>query len=471
MMNRFLLSVWLLFAAVAPSAAQFADQATFAGAGAGSANAQTITVANATSYANLRGVAVKYIPGATNTTAATLAVSGNSGVLSGGPISFRRPTSSGLAALAGGEIVTGQAVMIMYDGTYFVILSTPNTSLSVAASNLATSALEFGMPVNLQLNATVSANALTIAVKGNNGSDASATNPVLIPFRDVTIANGGPVVVSLQTALSFTIASGSTMGCVSGQMCRLWVVAINNAGTAALCAFNALSGRDVAPINEGGLQTSASGTSGGNSAQTYYCSTSAVSSKAVRIVGYVEVKEVTAGTWATGPTLVQLFGPGLKKPGDVVQTVSVTSASSTSVSSTAKVATSLAKSITPTSEANLVMVSAVGQLTDTTNSIASAGSATLWRGTGTTQIGNTNTVGSNGLSNAYSVPVSLLAIDLPTSTSAVQYGVYIALENGTATVGFLTGYATINVPASTGVMILNEIMASNDNSPPLSMVG
>ena len=40
--------------------------------------------------------------------------------------------------------------------------------------------LGFDMPLNLQLNASTNGTKLTIAVKGNNGSDPSTTNPVLI---------------------------------------------------------------------------------------------------------------------------------------------------------------------------------------------------------------------------------------------------------------------------------------------------
>ena len=72
----------------------------------GSGNAQTITVPNASSMNDLVGVLVKYIPAATNTTAATVTVNGFS------PCTYRKPTSAGLAALNGSpaEIVTGQSL-------------------------------------------------------------------------------------------------------------------------------------------------------------------------------------------------------------------------------------------------------------------------------------------------------------------------------------------------------------------------
>ena len=47
----------------------------------------------------------------------------------------------------------------------------------------------------------------------------------------------------------------------------------------------------------------------------------AVTAKAMRILGYMDWSSglTTAGTWAIVPTLVQLFGPGISKPGDIVQ--------------------------------------------------------------------------------------------------------------------------------------------------------
>jgi hypothetical protein len=55
----------------------------------------------------------------------------------------------------------------------------------------------FDTAINLQLNASVASNILTVAVKGNNGSDPSASNPVLVAFRDATVANGDPVWVAI----------------------------------------------------------------------------------------------------------------------------------------------------------------------------------------------------------------------------------------------------------------------------------
>ncbi len=332
MIKRIVLALSLLISCLKPAAAQFSDQATFAGTGAGSGNAQTIVVPNASSMSDLVGVLVKYIPSATNTSSATVTVNAFTAC------TFRKPTSAGLAALNGSpaEIVTGQSLVFMYDGSFCVIVSAVNdTPLAIGAANLANSSLQFGVPVNLQINASVDgSNNLIIAVKGNNASDPSPTNPILVPFRDFTVANGVPKIVPIQSALGFQINSGNTMGCVSGQICRLWVVVICSTGlectdsagsdVVGLCAFNANDGSgSVAAINEAALQTSQSGTSGGNSAQAYYCNISGVTTRAVRTLGYIDITEASAGIWATNPTTVQLFGPGIIPPASGPQIMQV----------------------------------------------------------------------------------------------------------------------------------------------------
>ena len=353
--------------------AQFSDQATWAGTAGGTANALTLAVSNWSR--NFPGVVIRFLPSADNTTAATVIINGV-----GSPIALQKETNAGIAALTGGELRTGQMALVSYDGSRAILINPQGQS--VQSSNLANSALAFGFATNLQIVASVNTNALTIAVKtGSSGSaspaDPTPTTPVLIPFRDNTIANGDPKVVQVTAALSFTIASGSTMGCVSTQMCRLWIVAICSSGidctnvagadVVGLCAFNALSGTSIAPINESALQTSAAGTTGGNSAQTYYCNIASVTSRAVRILGYVDIKETIAGTWATGPTYTQLFGPGTKRPGDLVQTQYASTGSNLAGTNTYTISNTppapanglssgLSPAITPTAEVNVLNV-------------------------------------------------------------------------------------------------------------------
>jgi hypothetical protein len=452
---------------ITPARGQFADQATLITAAGGSANAQTGTVAALSgTYAQLTGVLLKFVPAASNTGDTTLQINGF-----GTSPHIKKPNGAGLATLVGTEIVTAQPVLLMYDGTEFVLMGP--VTLPIAAANLGTSALSFSQPPNLQLNALVSANALTIAIKGSNGSDPSPSNPVPIIFRDATIANGDPVLVSLQAALSFTIASGSSLGCVNAKPCRQWIGAINNGGTVALCAYNALSGTNVIGINEGVLQTSQSGTSGGSSAQLLYCSTSAVTSKAFRILGYIEITEATAGLYATGPTFVQLFGPGIKKAGDPMS--GPISASGTGATITGGTPGPAVPSIniTPTSAANVVHVEAKGMVLSTGSS--NAPSVQVYRSnTGsaacTVAVGNLQTQ-----SPVLATVTDVGGTDAPYTNTQITYVVCTG-GSGSATQIYCPQTNGGNWVAPTCTIEVYEVMGlltepANDNGLKLKMVG
>lgn len=169
---------------------------------------------------------------------------------------------------------------------------------------------------NIGLAASVAANALTISLKGTDGNDPSASNLVTIPFRDAALTTGGTSVLTASAATAYTIASGSTMGFISGSAGRLWIVAFNNSGTLVLGAVNVLSGTDIMPLRNG-IMSSFGGS--GNAAQAVY-SSPAVASKAMTILGYMDwgAGLTTAGTWIA-PTYIQVANAGTPLPCDVVQ--------------------------------------------------------------------------------------------------------------------------------------------------------
>jgi hypothetical protein len=186
----------------------------------------------------------------------------------------------------------------------------------ISASTLTTTAPR--LLENVGLSVTMAANAVTIALKGADGNDPSASNLVGIGFRNATITNGQASKVQVSAALSTTISSGSTGGTVSGEASRIWIGAINNGGTVELAWFQSRSGTSIAPINEGGLiSTTAEGGAGGaDSAQTWY-STTARSNVPVTVLGYFDSTQATAGTWASSPANV-VVNPK-HRPNDVVQ--------------------------------------------------------------------------------------------------------------------------------------------------------
>lgn len=178
---------------------------------------------------------------------------------------------------------------------------------------------------NCSIAATVSGGALTVALKDAAGNDPSASSPCIVTFRSATSATGTVTVVYVTAATSVaTGASGSTFGASNSQAFRLWVTAWNNAGTVVLGVSRQSNSNNVFPINEGVVQssTACNGCTNATSAGVFY-TTAAQTSKAVRILGFVEWNAglATAGTFGIGPTAIMVSGPGTKKPGEEVNKI------------------------------------------------------------------------------------------------------------------------------------------------------
>lgn len=176
---------------------------------------------------------------------------------------------------------------------------------------------------NLTMVATVGSNALTIALKTKGGTDASSTNPIIFKFRNATVGTGDYATVALTAASSLVVSSGSTLGTASGTAHRLYVGICNDGGTLRPFVYNPLVSATLSLV---GLQddllyssTAEGGAGGADTAQVLY-SGSAFSTKAIRILGYIESTQATAGTWATTPSKIHLLKPWDKRTGDLVQT-------------------------------------------------------------------------------------------------------------------------------------------------------
>ena len=350
---------------------------------------------------------------------------------------------------------------------------------TLGSANVGNSQVGFNAPLNLQINATVSANALTVAIKTNAGADAGATTPIIVPFRDSTVANGDPLIRTITSALSFTVASTNTMGTTSAIPFRLWVTLFDNAGTVAVCLYNASTQSSTAitvyPLEEGLVANTANSTSGGNSAGTHYCNVANLANKAFRIIGRLDFEsgEATAGTWASAPMRIVLFGPGHKKPGDVVQKLASTFTASATATSATKVATTTALSITPTSAINPVRVHAEGHLQSPSSATTSVAHAQIGRNASTNLVGTTATsYQTNGSANTQAVAsvASMTAFDDPQASASQTYTVYIWSNTSTT-----TWLGTLDSVAQQSYIEVEEIMGAlepaNDNGLPLSMVG
>lgn len=175
--------------------------------------------------------------------------------------------------------------------------------------------------LNVGLAASVGSKALTLALKGEDGNDPSATNPVVIAFRDETLTTGTPNVRTQTAAQSLVIPSGATFGFAANETGRIYIWEIDNAGT---CEMAASRTTDIFPESNL-VSTTAIGT-GSDSATVMY-STTARTNVACRCIGYIEITTgAVPGEWDNAPSKVQIIWPGgvsskITRGGTIVNTI------------------------------------------------------------------------------------------------------------------------------------------------------
>lgn len=155
------------------------------------------------------------------------------------------------------------------------------------------SALEIS---NLTLATSVGSSALTIAVKTQAGSDASAGDPVKVGMRSSTLTSGVYNQRSITGALNLVVSSGSTLGQTSAKPARLFIYLIDNAGTLELAVSQTLYSENNL------ISTTAEGGSGGADSGSVVYSSTARSSVPFRLIGILDNTQTTAGTWASAGT-------------------------------------------------------------------------------------------------------------------------------------------------------------------------
>ena len=269
---------------------------------------------------------------------------------------------AGLLTLSGTINGRTNPVLYQYDEAY--IFSNGTAWYGYLAAEM-TSFLE-----NVGFTATVSSNALTITLTDALGNAPSTTNPVKMAFlRNSTLTTGKPEIATARAATTLVLPATGTLGFIANEHGRMYAWEINNAGTIVLGLSRTA---DLYP--EGSLiSTTAIGT-GSDSAAIMY-SMASLTDKAVRCIGYIEITSAaTPGNWSTGPDVIQIMGPGVKRTGDVVQTKYImdgTVATGTmevpyddTIPQIADGDEYMSLAITPTSAINYLEVSCVASLTD-----------------------------------------------------------------------------------------------------------
>jgi hypothetical protein len=350
---------------------------------------------------------------------------------------------------------TGDTAMAIYlgSGNWQILFYQPATGaalstagLNVGAAALGASALaSFQQPVNLQIYTSGAPGPLTVTIKGVNGADPSPTNPVLVGFRSQTLQpNSTNVFGALTGALNVTLSSTSSMGCTTGVACRLWVTLICQTETSATCNSSGGNGTSspillglsnqstpsqVYPLSEDVLQSTGLGASNGTSVGVIQTSVASLSGKAIRIIGFIEATWLSSTGWSA-PTKVQLFGPGVHKPGEVVQTVFAQTGTNASAGSTFA-ASNVAVGITPTSGINIIEVSLSGNCNTGPGATITA---TVRRGT-STSVGQSEQVGISGSGSSSLAIDGVVAFDfLDVPPSAATYTIYFNSSAGTSVI-------------------------------------
>jgi hypothetical protein len=439
------------------------------------------TVATGSTFATaaaMSGVIFTIVPHTSSGAAPTLAVDG---------LTARAINSSTGVAVPTGALLSGSPYLVKYvhASTEFILLGQPGFSatqrirgryssgagpeeelsigtgllLSGAGVLSAASSAGGGNFINGTITESNGSNAVTFAVKTLAGTDPSATDPVYVIFRNVTVGTGNYVVRSITAALSVVISSGSTMGFTSGVAARLWVIAVDNAGTVELAAINCRSGTNIYPLGQFPIiSTTAEGGAGAADSAHVAYSTTARTSKAYVPLAYASYESglVTAGTWTASPTRIQLFGPGVPLPG---QTVQVQANQTGAVATGATVMPLddtipendegdqyMTQAITPTSSSNVLTIRHEGVYSE--NTAAEYISTALFQDSTVDALAATSYV-SNGVS--YTNPVTISHRMLAATTSATTF----KIRTGPATTG------TVTFNGFSGNRKFGGVMASN----------
>lgn len=100
---------------------------------------------------------------------------------------------------------------------------------------------------------------------------------------------------------------------------RVWIVIANDGGTPRLGAIKcAVGSTSIYPLQDNVLVSSTAIGAGSDSAAVFY-SGIAWTTKALRVIGYLDYTLTVAGTWDAAPTFAQIWGKGMRLPGNVIQ--------------------------------------------------------------------------------------------------------------------------------------------------------
>jgi hypothetical protein len=234
---------------------------------------------------------------------------------------------------------------------------------------------------------------------------------------------------------------------VNSQAFRLWLVAFDDGGTVRLGVIKCSSGSDAAgwsifPLAAWGVASSTAegGAGAADSAQVFYTGT-AVTSKPYIVLGYStwESGLGTVGTWGTAPSRIQLYGPGVRLPGDTFNLVredtGAVATGTTAIPDDDSIPQSgegdeyIDVAITPTSAANLIETEAHVCWTHSVSTVDQAG-AIFIDAAADAQASVQFRVAAGGV---MSTPMHIRCVVLAGTTSAKTFNTRLGGDTGSTT--------------------------------------
>lgn len=267
---------------------------TWCGTAGGTANAITFSP-NPPITAYVVGQSFTFQAGASaNTGATTIAISGLTAI----------DLQVNGVACSGGEIQPDQFYEVFIDTTSTAQLRDVSKSVDSGASIIS-------------IGASVASNILTCTL-----------NPVSLDFRSATLGSGTVNTRVVPSAITVAVPSTATLGTQDGVLARLILIAIDNSGTVELAIANWTS---PVALDESSLISTTTISTAADSANVFY-STTGRSNVPYRVVGFVEVTQVTAGTWVAPSTIQGAGGEALAyigsaKPTSKIQPITASVAS------------------------------------------------------------------------------------------------------------------------------------------------